>query len=265
MLHRKSALFILSAGSAILHGQTPNPTYRFNTNLGNIDVVLTPNVAPQTVANFLKYVNAGYYNGTIIHRSVTGFVIQGGGYQYFANQTPNIVPIPQGPTVPNEFNVTNATGTIAMALVSGNPNSATSEWFFNCANNGTNANGLDSQLFTVFGQTNAAGIAVINKINSLAANDLSATLGSDFSTTPLSSGNFVVVNSIVPIPAITAPGFESGASFASSSTTGIAPGEIITIFGQALGPATLATLTIGSNGVVTNSLAGTQVFFNGVA
>ena len=74
-----------------------------------------------------------------------------------------------------------------------------------------------------------------------------------------------MVNSIVPIPAITAPGFEIGASFASSSTTGIAPGEIITIFGQALGPATLATLTIGSNGVVTNSLAGTQVFFNGVA
>ncbi len=265
LLHRKSALFILLAGSAILYGQTSNPTYRFNTNLGNIDVVLTPNAAPKTVANFLNYVNAGYYNGTIIHRSVAGFIIQGGGYQYLASQTPNVVAIPPGPTVPNEFNVTNATGTIAMALVSGNPNSATSEWFFNAANNGTSANNLDGQLFTVFGQTNAAGIAVINKINLLGTNDLSAALGSDFSTTPLSGGNFVLVNSIVPVPALTPPGFESGASFASSSSTGIAPGEIITIFGQTLGPTALTTLTIGSNGVVTNSLAGTQVFFNGVA
>ena len=249
-----------------MHAQTSNPTYRFNTNLGNIDVVLTPNVAPLTVANFLSYVNAGYYNGTIFHRLVNGFVVQGGGYQYVPSGTSTVVAIPQSAAIANEFSgVTNATGTIAMALVSGNINSATSEWFFNLANNGTNANALDSQDFTVFGQTNAAGIAVLNKINLLTAQDLSSVYGADFTTCPLTGNTFLVVNSILPVPTFTSASVESGASFASSSLTGISPGEIVTIFGQGLGPATLTTLTVGSNGVVTNSLAGTQVLFNGVA
>ncbi|HKD05151.1 MAG TPA: peptidylprolyl isomerase [Bryobacteraceae bacterium] len=245
-----------------------NPTYRFITNLGNIDVVLTPSVAPKTVANFLSYVNAGYYNNTIFHRSVPGFVVQAGGYQYFPNQTPNVVAIPQSPAIPNEFNVTNATGTIAMALVSGNSNSATSQWFFNLANNGTNANALDSQMFTVFGQTNAAGIKVLNLIAAQPVFDYSATYGSDFSTLPLSggqTGTFIVVQSIVPVPTITSAGFLSAASYAPNSTTGISPGEILTVFGEGMGPSQLATFTVPASGPIATNLAGTQVFFNGQA
>jgi uncharacterized protein (TIGR03437 family) len=266
LLHRTSALFILLAGSAILYGQTSNPTYRFNTNLGNIDVVLTPNVAPQTVANFLNYVNQGYYTNSIFHRLVNGFVAQGGGYQLI-NST--LTPIPAGAAIPNEFNVTNAQGTIAMALTSNSsgvaePNSATSEWFFNLVSNGGQ---LDSQLFTVFGQTNAAGIAVLNKINVLTPEDLSESTGfSDLTTVPLTSNNaFVLVNSIVPVPVITSQSFTSAASFASSSLTGISPGEIIAIFGTGLGPSQLTVNAPNASGVFPNSLAGTQVFFNGTA
>jgi len=264
---RKPYFFALFIFSATLHGQAvSNPTYRFTTNVGNIDVVLTPNVAPKTVANFLSYVNAGLYNNTIFHRLVSGFVAQAGGYQYLANQTPAVVPVTAAAAIPNEYSgVTNAAGTIAMALVSGNINSATSEWFFNLANNGANGQSLDSQSFTVFGQTNAAGIAVLNKINALPIADESAQLGADFNTLPLTGGNFLLVTSIVPVPSITAPGFQSAASYASSSLTGISPGEIVTIFGQALGPAQLTSFTVPASGPVANSLAGTQVLFNGQA
>jgi uncharacterized protein (TIGR03437 family) len=242
-----------------------NPTYRFITNLGNIDVVLTPNAAPKTVANFLSYLNAGYYNNTIFHRSVPGFVVQAGGYQYFPNQTPSVVAIPQSPAIPNEFNVTNAAGTIAMALVGGNPNSATSQWFFNLVDNGSQ---LDNQLFTVFGHTNATGLTVLNGMHGIAAqpvSDQSATLGSDFVTMPLSNGNPIVVQSIVPVPTITSAGFLSAASYASNSLTGISPGEILTVFGQGMGPAQLATFTVPASGPIATNLAGTQVMFNGQA
>jgi uncharacterized protein (TIGR03437 family) len=243
-----------------------NPTYRFITNLGNIDVALTPGVAPKTVANFLSYVNAGYYNNTIFHRSVPGFVVQAGGYQYLPTQTPNVVAVPQSPAIQNEFsNVTNAAGTIAMALVSGNTNSATSQWFFNLVDNGSQ---LDSQSFTVFGRTNAAGISVLNRIAAQPVFDYSATYGGDFSTLPLSggqTGTFIVVQSIVPVPSITSGGFQSAASFASNSLTGISPGEILTIYGQGMGPSQLATFALPASGPVATNLAGTQVFFNGQA
>jgi len=270
-------------GSGILHGQSTScpscPTYRFNTNLGNIDVLLTPNVAPQTVANFLSYVNAGYYNNSIFHRLVNGFVVQGGGYQYVAGQTApnNAVAIPQGNAIPNEFNVTNGQGTIAMALTNGsngtaNPASATSEWFFNLVGNGGQ---LDSQLFTVFGSvvnssalnsSKPAGLAVLNNMNLLTAEDLDPPYDVNFSTCPVTNGGaFLLVNSIVPLPTAPPTGFVSAATFASSSLTGISPGEVISIFGTGLSPTPSASLTVGSNGVVTNSLGGTQVFFNGTA
>jgi len=259
LLHRKILLFAIAAFLPVLQAQ--NPTYRFITNLGNVDVTLTPNAAPKTVANFLSYLNAGYYNNVVFHRSVANFIVQGGQYQYFPGQTPNLVAIPTSPAIQNEFNVSNTAGTIAMALVSGNANSATSQWFFNVVDN---SGQLDSQSFTVFGSTNAAGLAVLKRINALPTVDESAVYGdSGLTTFPVSNSNPIVVSSIVPIPVFTAGGFESAASFASSSTTGISPGEVLTIFGSGLGPSQLTTLTIDSNGVVTKSLAGTQVTFNG--
>jgi cyclophilin family peptidyl-prolyl cis-trans isomerase len=125
---------------------------RFSTTLGNIDVRLLSEDAPNTVQNFLNYVSSGEYNGTVIHRSVPGFVIQGGGYT-FSNGV--FSPIATQPAIAGEFQDSNVRGTLAMALSSSgstgssDPNSATDQWFFNLANNATS---LDAQKFTVFGR-----------------------------------------------------------------------------------------------------------------
>jgi len=224
-----------------------------------MDVLLTPSVAPATVANFLAYMNAGSYNNSIFHRSVPGFVIQGGGYQ-LVNALP--VAIPQNAPVVNEFNVTNSRGTIAMAKLDGNPNSATNQWFFNLTNNGAQLDGQNGG-FTVFGHIiNNNGLTIMDRIASLPVGDFSSSYGSDFNTLPHSGTNFVQVISVLPIPTITAPGFQSAASFASTSLTGIAPGEFLAIYGQTLGPADLTTLAL-ANGAATTTLGGTQVLFNG--
>lgn len=238
-------------------------TVRFHTNVGDIDVLLTPNAAPLTVANFMNYVNNGTYTNSIIHRSVPGFVIQGGGYQ-LQNHAPVLAAT--NPPVVNEFNVTNAQGTIAMAKGS-DPNSATDQWFFNLVNNGAN---LDTNTggFTVFGHiANAAGLAVMNRIAAFPTYNF----GGDFTDIPLNNfnnvtlqdGNFVLVTSIVQLPVVVAAGFENAASAVLTNTVGISPGELLAIYGTSLGPAQLTTLTLNANGVVTNALAGTQVLFNG--
>jgi len=127
-----------------------NTLVRMLTTMGNIDLELFDDAAPQTVANFLNYVNDGDYQRTIIHRSIPGFVIQGGGFQ-LQSGTPRLVPVPTDPPVVNEPGISNTRGTLAMAKLPGDPNSATSQWFINLADNGSN---LDHQNggFTVFGQ-----------------------------------------------------------------------------------------------------------------
>src|SRR5579864_3581497 len=94
-------LYIFLSVPLVLPGQT----VRFETNLGNIDVQLLPNDAPKTVANFLVYLEANDYAGSFIHRSVPGFVFQGGGYQWSDTNGP--VAIAQKAPVVNEFKVSN--------------------------------------------------------------------------------------------------------------------------------------------------------------
>ncbi len=135
--------------------------------------------APLTVQNFRNYVNDGDYTNSIIHRSVPGFVVQGGGFTVnglstVLAQNPNsgaaaIGVIPTDPPVPNEFgaNRSNVRGTIAMAKLGNDPNSATSQWFFNLADNSGGGPSLDSQNggFTVFGQVlGASDLAVLDAI-----------------------------------------------------------------------------------------------------
>ncbi|HVU35747.1 MAG TPA: peptidylprolyl isomerase, partial [Opitutaceae bacterium] len=129
------------------------PIATFNTSLGSFQVELRSDVAPLTVQNFINYVDSGAYDNTIIHRSVANFIVQGGGYSAdgapFAFNTPPSH-ITQNAPVPNEFHLSNVAGTLAMAKIGGDPNSATSEWFFNLVDNSSN---LDNQNggFTVFG------------------------------------------------------------------------------------------------------------------
>jgi len=125
---------------------------------------------PLTAANFLAYANAGEYNNTFIHRSVPGFVVQGGGFTV-ANAQPGILigNVTQFPAVVNEPKpagssvANNVRGTIAMAKLGSDPNSATNQWFFNLADNSAN---LDAQNggFTVFGRVLGNGMAAVDAI-----------------------------------------------------------------------------------------------------
>ncbi len=246
----------------------PAQTVRFATSLGNIDVKLMPDVAPATVQNFLSYMNRGLYNSSFFHRSVAGFIIQGGGYRFTNN---NVSEIPSDPPVRNEYKVSNTRGTLAMAKLGNDPNSATNQWFFNLANNSSN---LDNQNggFTVFGQVvDAAGLAVMDRI---AAVPLSPVpLGSPFDQLPLqnyhggtiTASNLVMVNSIKVLddnPAITQSGVISASGFGGFASA--AAGSYIEIYGVRLAG---STKTWGTNdfseGRAPTSLDGVTVTVDG--
>lgn len=157
----------LSVAAATAGAQTPGTQtlVRFSTDAGPVDIELYDDSAPQTVANFLSYVRSGAYDGSFFHRLVRGFVLQGGGLRYNNTASPVITPIPTQAPVANEFspNRSNVRGTVAMAKLDGNPNSATNQWFVNLADNAAN---LDAQNggFTVFGRVTAPSMAVADKL-----------------------------------------------------------------------------------------------------
>lgn len=144
-----TTLFMRAAMSLATVASMPsiaNEIVRMQTDLGSFNIELFDTVAPETVANFLNYVNDGDYDGTFIHRSDPGFVLQMGGYifdpdqgDFFGDGTSHI---PTDPPVINEFGMSNIRGTIAMAKSGGDPDSATSEFFINLADNSEN---LDNQ------------------------------------------------------------------------------------------------------------------------
>ena len=135
------------------------------TDRGNFSIELFDTVAPATVENFLSYVVSGRYNGTVIHRAAAEFVIQGGGFN-FDTTTQAFSAINLNAPIVNEFNISNTRGTLAMAKMDGDPNSATSQWFVNLADNSAN---LDSQNggFTVFGRVIEPGMTVVDAISNL--------------------------------------------------------------------------------------------------
>ncbi len=158
---------------------------QFQTVLGNFEVNLYDQTTPATVANFLNYVDNGAYTNSFIHRSAANFVIQGGGFVHEDNASRGIASA--GPVV-NEPVHSTVTGTIAMAALGGDPDSATSQWFFNLGDNSAN---LDVQNggFTVFGEVLADGMTVVNTLAQFSRFDF----GPPFSSLPLrnySSGDY---------------------------------------------------------------------------
>jgi cyclophilin family peptidyl-prolyl cis-trans isomerase len=150
---------------------------RFNTSQGPLNVTLFDAAAPQTVANIYDYINSGAYNGSVFTRNVPGFVLQGGGGTVqAAGAGTTLTSIPQGPTVPNEFGISNTIGTLALAQA-GTPNSGTNQFFFNLGNNTPgNVNNLDASSFAVFGQVaDAASLALLNQLASTPTHDESMT------------------------------------------------------------------------------------------
>ncbi len=145
--------------------QTPpasaNPVVVIETSLGSITVELLPDKAPDSVANFLQYAKEGFYDGTIFHRVVSGYVIQGGGF------TPELVEKATRPPIPNEAmnGLSNRRGTIAMARTA-RVRSATSQFYINVADNPRLDNhgyAPDDFGYAVFGRV-TAGMDVVDKI-----------------------------------------------------------------------------------------------------
>lgn len=136
----------------------------FETSQGNFQVNLYDQTTPKTVENFLKYIEEGHYTNSVIHRVVPNFIVQGGGFNFdgawpLARLTTNAAVI-------NEPIYSNVKGTIAMAKLASDPNSATDQWFFNLTDNSSNLD-VQNSGFTVFGQVTGDGMTVINNIAGL--------------------------------------------------------------------------------------------------
>lgn len=140
---------------------------RISTSLGDIDLGLDRTHAPVTVDNFLKYVNDGFYKGTVFHRVIKDFVIQAGGYTRTVSglaEKPVTYPAIQ---IESNNGLSNLRGNVAMARTS-LPNSATSQFFINTVDNkGLDYPGSDGYGYTVFG-TVTAGLDVVDKIRAVA-------------------------------------------------------------------------------------------------
>jgi cyclophilin family peptidyl-prolyl cis-trans isomerase len=111
-----------------------NPRVEVKTSAGSFVLELYPEKAPKTVANFLRYAEDGFYNGTIFHRVIDGFMIQGGGFDPDMRQKAARAPIENEAGIASRAGLKNEVGTIAMARTS-NPHSATAQFFINVKNN----------------------------------------------------------------------------------------------------------------------------------
>ncbi len=210
----------------------PVNTVRLTTDLGTIDITLYDQQTPITVDNFLSYIDSGEYLpndpnfGTpapiFFHRSVPGFVIQSGGYVSTQDpfSPPNMLP---GPVVsfspiPNEArpDLHNVRGTISMAKLPTDPNSATNQWFINLADNSGPPSNLDSTNggFTVFGVVSAAGMTTADAIAALPAYNFSGIYGAAFTNLPLRnySSGYPKVTNLARVNGITRPTLFSAVS-----------------------------------------------------
>jgi peptidyl-prolyl cis-trans isomerase A (cyclophilin A) len=158
---------------SIATAETTTNVY-LETSLGVIEIELRPDAAPGHVENFLNYVNDGDFDKSFVHRSVSGFIIQGGGFNYI-DQTFGFVPT--DPPIQNEFGLSNTRGTVAMAKAGSDPNSATSQWFINLADNSANLD-LQNGGFTVFGVV-VKGMDVADAIAALPIINTGSAIGAE--------------------------------------------------------------------------------------
>jgi cyclophilin family peptidyl-prolyl cis-trans isomerase len=158
----KALIPVLILATASLKGENPvkNPTVVMKTSMGSITIELDAAKAPETVKNFLAYVNDKFYDGTVFHRVIDGFMIQGGGFT--ADQKQKSVKA----AIKNESanGLANRNGTIAMART-GDPHSATAQFFINVKDNGflDKAQAQDGWGYCVFGKV-TQGMDVVSKI-----------------------------------------------------------------------------------------------------
>ncbi|HEX2747607.1 MAG TPA: peptidylprolyl isomerase [Verrucomicrobiales bacterium] len=220
------------------HFSDPDVTQasRIVFNTGTMDFVYYPSAAPATVTNFLGYISRGDYTNSIIHRSIPGFVLQGGGYKAVAGATS----VPRQPAVVNEPEISNTRGTVAMAKLGTDPNSATSEYFISLGDNASNLNN-QNEGFTVFARVAGNGMAV--------ADGIAALTTKDFSTT----------NSALPDCPVTNP---PPAAFDTASLVKVvsaAPVNPLSFTAQSSAPAICEVAVAGSQLTLTSHAPGTAV------
>lgn len=188
--------------------QTPlSPTVLVKCSVNGSDasfaIALATDKVPNTVGNFMEYVNAGRYANLIVDRLAPGFVVQAGAVTLVGD---TVTPIATFPPITNESRISNTRGTVAMAKLGGDPNSATSSWFVNLSDNHEN---LDNQNggFAVFGSVVDGGMAAVDTIAQLPVRDLSA-MSSVLNSAPLQSfdggaptvANLVTISNVFTLP-----------------------------------------------------------------
>ena len=164
-MYRKLALI---AGSLLSVAALAAPSVDMQTSMGRIVIELDSEKAPKTVQNFVQYVNEGFYNGTVFHRVIAGFMIQGGGFTVDLQQKS------AARKVENEGKngLKNDRGTIAMARTA-DPHSASSQFFINHRDNAAlNYPASDGWGYTVFGKV-TQGMEVVDKIAKVATGNRS--------------------------------------------------------------------------------------------
>jgi len=170
------------AVAALLMGAAPfalAQKVKLDTSMGEIVIELDAAKAPKSVDNFVKYVKAGHYNGTIFHRVIPNFMIQGGGMSADMKEKPTRPPIP----LESHNGLNNTRGTVAMART-GIPDSATSQFFINVKDNDflNAANSRDGNGYAVFGKV-VSGMDVVDKIRNVPT--ASAGPNDDVPTSPV--------------------------------------------------------------------------------
>ncbi len=165
-----SALLValtFSAGlTTALAAEPAAPKVRFATTEGDFVVEVYPDKAPKTVENFLQYVKDKHYDGTIFHRVINNFMVQGGGYDgAYAEKKTRAPVVHEGREALAKGGPKNTVGTLAMARTN-DPNSATSQFFINVNNNDFLNPSMQAPGYTVFGKV-TSGLDVVNKIKAL--------------------------------------------------------------------------------------------------
>ena len=180
--------------------------------MGDFEVALFDEAVPASVSNFLAYVDSGAYANNLVHRVAPGFVVQAGGVTLNPTTPISFQYVQTNGTVKNEPKYSNLRGTLAYAKPAGNPNGASSQWFFNLKNNSASLD-YSEQGFTVFGQVINNGMTIVDAIGAVKPEGLdhleqfkkfpfsSVPLIDVNPNTELTEDNFVIIYNIVVIDA----------------------------------------------------------------
>lgn len=217
-----------------------------------INIILNDSVTPLTVANFRAYLNdpADGYTGTVFHRLISGFVLQGGAYKKGASSNA-FLSVPKLAAVQNEPGLANILGTLAMAKQGGNPNSATTDFFFNLADNTGNLD-YQNEGFTVFGRVAQPSLSILSVLNGLPQPPSSGDPNNpNYAVTIDGQSTFLTQ---LPHNAATAP-------------ASINPGQLLTIDSVVSSVPVLTGLTVSGNtnsSAVSATITGTDLNLNGL-